>query len=289
MTETEPNLPDLTGRVALVTGASRGLGRATALALARAGADVVVTYRSQADEAARVADEIRSGGRRSWVYPLDLEQTDDIDHLFRAITDDIGGLDICVLNAAATSFRPLLDAEPRHLRRTYEISCVGFLSVVQRCVPLMQEGGGTIVGVSGADTRTYIPAHGILAGAKAAMEAMIRYLAVELGPTGITLLGVNPGTILGDSIKSMLGDLYAYAVEAEERTHPLQHGATPEDIAESMVALCGPASRWAHGSIVDLDGGSVFAMTGRWMQESTNYFLTRDGLTDVTRGPSVSE
>ena len=78
-------------------------------------------------------------------------------------------------------------------------------------------------------------------------------------------------------------------LEAEERTHPLQHGATPEDIAESMVALCGPASRWAHGSIVDLDGGSVFAMTGRWMQESTNYFLTRDGLTDVTRGPSVSE
>lgn len=269
-------LPDLGGRVALVTGSSRGLGRATALGLAAAGAEVVVTYRRDAEAAAEVAASIRDGGGRAWVQELDMGDEASVGACFDRITDEIGRLDVCVLNAAATSFRPLLTAEPRHLRRTYDISVVGFLLAVQRCVPLMSGRGGTIIGVSGADTRTYIPDHGVLAGAKAAMEAMIRYLAVELGPTGITVLGVNPGTVMGDSIRLMLGDLFPYAVEAEERTHPLRRTAGPADIAEPIVMLCGPSARWAHGSIVDLDAGSVFAMCGRWMHESTAYLLERD-------------
>lgn len=280
---------DLTGKVAVVTGSSRGLGRATALALGAAGADVVVTYRTQAEQAGDVAAEIRDGGRRAWVTHLDLEDDTSIEALFAFVAEEAGGLDLCVLNAAATAFRPLLSAEPRHLRRTYEISCVGFLRCVQLAVPLMQaRGAGTIIAVSGADTRTLIPAHGVLAGAKAAMEAMVRYLAAELGPLGVTILGVNPGTILGSSIELMLGDLYAYAVEAEERTHPLRTGAGPADIAAPIVLLCSPSARWAHGSIVDLDGGSVFAMCGRWMHETTEHLLLRDARSDVQRGPSVS-
>lgn len=269
--------PDLTGQLALVTGSSRGLGRATALELASAGADVIVTYRTRNDEAHAVAAEVEGLGTTAHVRHLDLESDESIDELFDWITTEHGNLDICVLNAAATSFRKLLDAEPRHLRRTYEISCVGFLHCVQRSVPLMRPtGAGTIIAVSGADTRTQIPDHGILAGAKAAMETMVRYLAVELGTSGITILGVNPGTILGESIEKMLGDLYHYAVEAEERSHPLHRAATAEDIAAPIVMLCGPGARFAHGSIVDLDAGSVFAMCGRWMKESAAYLVERD-------------
>ncbi|HSL58159.1 MAG TPA: SDR family oxidoreductase [Acidimicrobiales bacterium] len=277
MTSTPPPIDvDLTGRVALVTGSSRGLGRAVALRLAASGADVVVTYRREEEQADEVGAAIRDLGRRAWVRHLDLESEESLEALFAFVTDEIGSLDIVVLNAAATSFRSLLRAEPRHLRRTFEISCVGFLRAVQLAVPLLEARGGTIVAVSGADTRTVIPDHGVLAGAKAAMEAMVRYLAVELGPRGITILGVNPGTILGDSIKAMLGDLYRYAEEAEERSHPRRRAATPDDIAEPLVLLCTPAARWAHGSIVDLDAGSVFAMCGRWMKETTAYLLERD-------------
>lgn len=260
----------LRGKVALVTGSSRGLGRAAALQLAAAGSDVVVTYRRNADAAAEVVAAIRAMGRRAWSHQLDMGEVASVERVFAAIAAEAGALDVCVLSAAATSFRPLLSAEPRHLEKTYAISCVGFLRAVQLAVPMMTaRGGGTVIGVSGADTRTWIPGHGILAGAKAAMEAMIRYLACEIGETGVTILGVNPGTIMGDSLRLMLGeDLFAHGVEVEERTHPLHHAAEPADVAAPIVLLCTPAARFLHGTIVDLDGGSIFAMCGRWMREA---------------------
>lgn len=265
----------LKGKVALVTGSSRGLGRATAVTLARAGADVVVTYRRNEAQADQVAAEIAELGRRVWVFPLDLEDMASIESLFGTIEADVGGLDIVVCNAAATAFKPLMEAEARHLRRTFAISVDGFLRTVQLAVPLLEaRGGGTIIGVSGADTRTYIPAHGVLAGAKAAMEMMIRYLACELGERGVTMLGVNPATIMGDSIRVMVGDeLYETMAEVDRRTHPFRVNAQTEDIAASIVWLCSPMARWAHGSIVAADGGSVFAMAGRWADEATRAAL----------------
>lgn len=281
---------DLSGKVALVTGSSRGLGRATAVALASAGADVVVTYRSNAEEAAAVADEIGAMGRAASVHRLDMESQASIEELFASIDADHGGLDIAVLNAAATAFKPLMEAEARHLRRTYAISVEGFLRAVQLAVPLMESrGGGTIIGVSGADTRTYIPAHGVLAGAKAAMESMIQYLACEIGQRGITIVGVNPGTIMGDSIKLMMGEeLFEQAWDFDARTHPLRTAATPADIAESVVWLCSPLARFAHGSTINADGGSVFAMCGRWMDEGTRALLA-DGTvsSEDAVGPSA--
>lgn len=282
--------PDLSGRICLVTGSSRGLGRATALALAAAGADVVVTYRKQREEAAAVAESIRELGRRAFVEHLDLEDVPSIDALFAKVAEEVGGLDVLVLNAAATSFRPLMEAEPRHLERTYAISTVGFLRSVQKAVPLLEaRGGGTIIGVSGADTRTYIPAHGILAGAKAAMEAMIRYLACELGPRGITIFGVNPGTIMSDSMRTMLGDaLYATAERYESRSHPLRQAAAPGDVAEPIVLLCSPLARWLHGSILDADGGSIFAMTGRWMDEGARAAMKKGEVDPSEAGPAAT-
>ncbi len=282
-------MPDLSGTTALVTGASRGLGRATALGLARAGADVVVTYRKQAEAAEAVADAVRAEGRRAFVHALDMGSVESIDALFDAVTAEPGGLDLLVLNAAATSFRPLLEAEPRHLERTYAISTFGFLRAVQRAVPLMEaRGGGTILGVSGADTRTYIPAHGILAGAKAAMEAMIRYLACEIGHRGVTVLGVNPGTIMSDSMRTMLGEeIYETAFKYESRSHPLRAAAGPEEVAAAIVLLCSPGARWMNGSVVDIDGGGVFAFCGRWMNEGTRALVDRGRVDASKAGPST--
>ena len=284
-------LPDLTDRVALVTGSSRGLGAAVARRLATAGADVIVTYRRRTAEAEAVADQVRAEGRRAWTHPVDLSEPNRIEALFEAVAAEPGGLDILVANAAATSFVPLTEATVRQIERTYAISVTGFLRSVQLAVPLMAgRGGGHVVAVSGADTRTYIPAHGILAGAKAALETTVHYLACELGDQGITVTGINPGTIMGDSIRMMIGDeLYAGAVEVEARSHPLRTAAGPDDIADPVVLLCSDAARWLNGAVVDADGGGVFAMTGRWMAESAENALARAGRSGEpgAAGPSV--
>lgn len=259
------------GRTALVTGSSRGLGAATARLLARQGADVVVTYRKQEEAAREVAAAIEAEGRRAWVHRCDLGEVDDIDALMDAVADPASGpgtLDIVVANAAATSFRPLMEAEPRHLDRTFAISVTGFLRLVQRSVPLLEADGrgrGRIVAVSGVDTVTWIPAHGILAAAKAAMESMVAYLGVELGERGITVVGVNPGWIDGDSLKLMLGPFYDHLSDLEARTHPLRQTMSPDDVAEAVALLCGDAARLMNGGIVRADGAGVFSFCGRYI------------------------
>lgn len=257
------------GRTALVTGSSRGLGAATAKLLARQGADVVITYRKQEEAAREVAAAVEAAGRRAWVHRCDVGEIDDIDALFDAVEDPAtgpGSLDVLVANAAATSFRPLLEAEPRHLERTFAISVTGFLRLVQRATPLLEASGhGRVVAVSGVDTVTWIPAHGILAAAKAAMESMVAYLGVELGERGVTVVGINPGWIDGDSLQLMLGPFYEHLSELEARTHPLRRTMGPDDVAESVALLCGDAARLLNGGIVRADGAGVFSFCGRFI------------------------
>lgn len=263
------------GKIALITGASRGLGAGLARRLATDGADVIVTYRKAEDQAHAVADEVRALGRKAWVFQLEMGEEASIEALFEQIDAEVGGLDLCVLNAAATSFRPLMDAKLKHMQKTYAISVFGFLRAVQLAFPrIMARGGGTIMGISGADTRAWIPTHGILAGAKAAMESLIQYLAVENGDSNVTILGVNPGVIRTDSVDVMLGPLADPLMEKQAESHPLRRLSTPDDMAESVALLLHPSARWAHGTTVDLDGGGIFAMFGRFGNECLQQVLS---------------
>lgn len=297
MAELDPNAAsdtfDIAGRTALVTGSSRGLGAATARRLSRAGCDVVVTYRRQEEAAREVAATVEACGRRAWVQRCDMSKVDDIDGLLEAVADPERGpgrLDIVVANAAATSFRPLLDVEPRHLERTFAISVGGFLRLVQQSMPLLEASGhGRVVAVSGADTVTWIPAHGLLAAAKAAMESMVAYLACELGERDVTVIGVNPGWIDGDSLKLMLGPFYDAAAEVERRTHPMRQTMSPDDVAEAVVALCTDAARLMSGSIVAADGAGVFAFCGRFITVTAEQAMSGLDKVDPSSGvaPSV--
>ncbi|MFT3855314.1 MAG: SDR family oxidoreductase [Ilumatobacteraceae bacterium] len=279
---------DLTDRLALVTGGSRGLGAATARLLAQQGADVVFTYRKDVDQAAATLAAIEATGRRGWTHQLDLADGEAIDALFETIAAEHGGLDIVVANAAQTKFAELIDVQPHHVDRTFAITVSGFLRLVQRAVPLLEaRGGGRIVAVSGADTKTHIAAHGLLAAAKAGMEIMVSYLGVELGRRNITTIGVCPGFIAGDSMRLMVGDFFDATVEEEARTHPLGITATPDDVAAAVVLVCTDAARLLNGSTIMADGAGVFAYCSRATAYASEHLVASGQVSADTTAPSV--
>ncbi len=254
----------LEGRRALITGGSRGLGAATARRLAHLGAEVIVTYRQRADEADEVVTACAAATPGARAEQLDLLDEDSVRALFARLEQRGDELDVLVANAAATAFKPLLELKMHQIDKTFAITVRHFILLAQLGFPLLQPRGGRIVAVSGADTAGYIPGHGLLAAAKAGMETLIRYLACELGPLGVTAVGVLPGYIDTDSIRLMAGPFHPQLLAAEERTHPLRTAATPDDAAEAVALLCRPDARWLNGEIVRTDGGGIFAYPGRF-------------------------
>jgi enoyl-[acyl-carrier protein] reductase III len=254
----------LDGTVALVTGGSRGLGAATARRLARWGSRVIVTYRERADAAEEVVDGCSRWTAGARAEQLDLLDEGSVRSLFDRVRAQDGEIDLLVANAARTAFKPLMDLQMHHVDKTMAISVRHFLLMAQLAYPLLQPRGGRIVAVSGADVVGYIPGHGLLAAAKAAMETLVRYLACELGPHGVTAVGVLPGYIDTDSIRLMAGPFHEKLRRAEVETHPLREAATPADASEVVALVCLPEARWLNGQTVQNDGGGLFAMLGRF-------------------------
>lgn len=256
----------LEGQVVLITGGSRGLGAATARRLARMGARVIITYRREADEAAKVVADCEAATPGARAEQVDLIDEDSVRALFDRVTEQDGELDVLIANAAATAFKPLLELKLHQIDKTFAITIRHFLLMAQLAHPLLKPRGGRIVAISGADTVGYIPGHGLLAAAKAGMETIVKYLACELGPEGMTAVGVLPGYIDTDSIKLMTGEYHDKLVLAEEQTHPLRTAATPDDASEAVALVCLPEARWLNGQIVQNDGAGLFAMMGRFSQ-----------------------
>lgn len=256
----------LEGKVALITGGSRGLGAATAQHLARWGARVIVTYRQQSDAADQVATTCSALTPGARAIQMDLVDEESVRSAF--VDLDLKRLDFLIANAAATALKPLLDLKMHQVDKTFAISVRHFILMVQLVFPLLEKTAGRIVAISGADTVGYIPTHGLLAAAKSSLETLVRYLAAELGPTGVTAVGVLPGYIDTDSIQMMTGPLYETLKQAEIATHPLREAASPEQAAEAVALMCLPEARWLNGQIVSNDGGGLYAMQGRFFQAS---------------------
>lgn len=246
------------GKVALVTGASRGVGKATALRLAAAGADVVVGYRRNDELASRTVEEIAALGRRAIAVKADLERVEDIRELFDTARGEFGGLDIFVASAAASAFRPLMQVKDYNITRTFDISVRGFVIAAQEAVKLMEGRRGKIVAISGYDTLRYLPGHGTLAAAKAALEQLIIYLACELAERGINVNGVNPGAIDTDSARIFAAstgtDWERFSASWKGYT-PKRRLATPDDIAKVITFLCSEDAEWITGQTIVADGG----------------------------------
>ena len=246
-----------TDKVALITGSSRGIGRAIALRLATEGAQIVVNYRRNTEEAKNVVDEIHRVGSHAIAVQADMSNGDEVRALFQQVKETCGQLDILVANAAATSFRPLLKQGEHNITRTFDLVIKGFLLAVQQAVPLMAGRKGKIVTISGIDSLRALAGHGLLGAAKAALENLTMYLAHEVGPQGIAVNSINPGLIKTDSSMMYAGGEEAYAQYERDviPQTPAGRVGRPEDVAAVVAFLCSEDADFIRGQTLLVDGG----------------------------------
>lgn len=241
--------------VALVTGSSRGIGRAIALRLARDGARVIVHYHRSAAAAKVVASDIATIGveHDPLVIEADVRSLRAIQALFQRIKERYDRLDILVNNAAMGGFGPMLSIRENIWDLTMQTSARALLLIAREAVPLMP-AGGRIVSISSTGSTQYVPNYGTMGAAKASLEAMSRTLAVELAPHGILVNTVSGGLVPTDALRFLPGSELLLE-QARGRT-PLGRLGQPDDIANVVAWLCGPDSAWVCGQVIVADGGA---------------------------------
>lgn len=242
----------ITDQVAIVTGAGRGIGAATAVALAEAGADVVISARS-ADQLAEVAGRIEAAGRRALVVPADLSDLDAVAGLAEAAKEAFGRIDIVVDNLGGTMPRPFEHTSPRYLAEAFNFNVVTAHALNKAAVPIMLEtGGGAIVGISSIMGR--VAGRGYLAygTAKAGLAHYTRLASRDLAPK-IRVNAIAVGSVATSALDIVLDD-DAMRTQMEQAT-PLKAIGEPDHIAATVLYLASPAGGYVTGKVVEVDGG----------------------------------
>ncbi len=246
---TAPPAGELAGKIALVTGASRGIGRAIALRLGRAGAGVVVNYASRPDRAQEVVAAIGAAGGRATALQADLSQPADVARLFEQSEEFFGGLDIVVNNAGTYLSKPLAEVTAADFAHVFDLDTKGTFLALQEAARRVRDGG-RIVNISSGQTAVPFPGGALYAGSKAAVEQFGLVLAKELGSRQITVNNVLVGITETESL------VLPEALRQQLIQHtPLGRLGQPEDIAEVVGFLASPAARWMTGQNVRATGG----------------------------------
>lgn len=243
---------DVTGQVAVVTGAGRGIGAASAVALSEIGADVVLAARTEGQLAA-VARQVEANGRRAVIVPADLSDLEQVRALADRAVSELGRLDIVVNNVGGTMPRPLLDTSPRFLEEAFHFNVATAHALVRASVPAMLEtGGGSIVNIASVVGR--VSGRGFLAygTAKAALIHYTHLAARDLAPR-IRVNAVGVGSTATSALEIVL-QTEELRVAMEEST-PLRRLGQPEDIATAVVYLASPAGSYLTGKVLEVDGG----------------------------------
>ncbi len=243
---------DLQGKTALITGGSRGIGRAIAIRLAECGADVVVNYVRHRKDARDTADEVEKLGRKCLIVKANVAGADDVREMFAEIGQEFGRLDILVSNAASGVLKPALELTERHWNWAMDINARALLTLVQQGLPLMRRGS-RVMAVSSLGSVRAIENYTTVGASKAALESLVRHLAVELGPQGINVNTISAGAVDTDALKHFPNrDQILQA--ATERT-PLGRLTTPRDVADIALFLCSELSTMIQGQVITVDGG----------------------------------
>jgi 3-oxoacyl-[acyl-carrier protein] reductase len=244
-------------RAALVTGASRGIGRAIAQRLAAQGMLVAVHYASNAEAAARTVAAIEASGGTAFALPAELADPAAVAAMFAALDAQLAArgaaLQALVNNAGIAEPGRVTAIAPDAMARMIAVNIAGTLAVTQHAVPLLAEGGRIVTITTGA-VRQPMPSYAAYAMTKAALEVMTRNLAAELGARGITANAVAPGVTLTDMSAAIAQSPDALARIAA--ASPLKRAGQPEDIADIVAFLCSDAARWVTGQVIEASGGA---------------------------------
>jgi enoyl-[acyl-carrier protein] reductase III len=241
-----------TARWALVTGGSRGIGRAIALELAAQGWDVAIAYLRNDDAAAASAAGVRCTGRRCLVYRANVAKPDECAELLRRFTADSGApLGALVHAAGLGALSPALATRPGRWQLALDTHVGALVELVTGAQPLFSDGAG-VVALTSLGSRRVMPGYASIGAAKGALETVVRYLAAELAPRGVNVNAVCGGPVDTDSLRSFAT---FDALEQESRMRPSGRLGRPEDIAPVVAFLLGPSARWVRGQVLVADGG----------------------------------
>jgi enoyl-[acyl-carrier protein] reductase III len=248
-------------QVALVTGSGRGIGQAIALQFAGEGASIVVNYFRKRAAAEDTAAAVRALGTQATVVRANVGTIAGIETLFEAVRRDYGRLDILVCNAASGYNRPALQQHPRGWEWTMNINARSVLFCAQRAVPLMTNGG-SIVSLSSPGSARVLPDYIVVGASKAAIEALTRYLGVELAPKGIRVNAVSPGVVDTEALRHFEamrgGDTFARITAAT----PAGRLVTSRDVAGIVAFLCSDEAAMICGQTIMVDGGYTLPVPG---------------------------
>ena len=247
----------LAGKVALVTGASRGIGRAIARKLASAGADVAVNYYNSHDEAEALCVELRAMGRSAQAVQGSVGIADSVDDMFGELGKHFDRLDIVVSNAASGVLKPAMEMSLKHWRWCLETNAFALALLAQRAVPLMRDGG-RIIAMSSLGASRAMPDYGFIGASKAALESLVRTLAQELGPKNIRVNTVSAGVVDTDALRYFPNREQLLANFAQRA--PAGPVLSPDDVAGAVYLLCLPEAAMINGHTLVVDGG--FCISG---------------------------
>ncbi|MDX1775743.1 MAG: enoyl-[acyl-carrier-protein] reductase FabL [Desulfobulbales bacterium] len=242
----------LHGKVALITGGSRGIGRAIALKFAQNGIHVVVNYVRHRKDAESTAAAVETFGVKCFVVKANVANDEDVKVMFARIEKEFGALDFLVSNAASGVLKPALELSSRHWNWAMDINARALLSLVREGITLMQKGG-RVMAVSSLGAVRAIENYTAVGASKAALESLVRHLAVELGPMGINVNTISAGAVDTEALKKFPNrqDILDTAISKT----PLGRLTTPEDVADVALFLCSDLAAMIQGQTIVVDGG----------------------------------
>jgi 3-oxoacyl-[acyl-carrier protein] reductase len=246
----------LNGKVAVVTGASKGIGAAIAKQLAADGATVVVNYATSREGADKVVHEIEKAGGKAIAIGGSVSKESDIKALFDGTKKAFGKVDILVNNAGVYAFATLDQITPEEYKRIYDTNVLGVFLATKAALPLFPAEGGSVINISSVVSTLAPPGASVYSSTKAALDTITKSLAKELGPRKIRVNAVNPGLVITEGTHSAGLAGSDFEKEAVART-PLGRAGQPEDIAMPVAFLASEDARWITGETIFVSGGSA--------------------------------